>query len=266
MKRGGGLFFLSFPSSYGWPFGVGGAEVIEFLLQVAQETWFVVKEAAIFLLFGFLVAGVLAVLMPLKTLLRFFGTGKIKSVLWASTLGMPLPLCSCGVLPTALGLRRQGATPGATVSFLIATPETGIDSISLSYALLDPLMTIFRPLSAMATAIAAGIATNFWGDRQTTTEPRQNRTTPIPTPPCQNRIQSHPILPIRMIMLPTYHMPRAAIQSQPEHQLGHMRLSERSLPTLFETCLTISVTGWCWALSCRASWQFSCLPPSSSAI
>ena len=143
--------------------------MIEFLLQVAQETWFVVKEAAIFLLFGFLVAGVLAVLMPLKTLLRFFGTGKIKSVLWASALGMPLPLCSCGVLPTALGLRRQGATPGATVSFLIATPETGIDSISLSYALLDPLMTVFRPLSAMATAIAAGIATNFWGDRQTTT-------------------------------------------------------------------------------------------------
>ena len=145
--------------------------MIEFLLQVGQETWYVVKEAAIFLLFGFLVAGVLAVLMPLKTLLRFFGTGKIKSVLWASTLGMPLPLCSCGVLPTALGLRRQGATPGATVSFLIATPETGVDSISLSYALLDPLMTIFRPLSAMATAIAAGIATNFWGDKQTTTEP-----------------------------------------------------------------------------------------------
>ena len=76
-----------------------------------------------------------------------------------------------GVLPTALGLRRQGATPGATVSFLIATPETGVDSISLSYALLDPLMTIFRPLSAMATAIAAGIATNFWGDRQPPTEP-----------------------------------------------------------------------------------------------
>ena len=168
--------------------------MIEFLLQVAQETWFVVKEAGIFLLFGFLVAGVLAVLMPLKTLLRFFGTGKIKSVLWASTLGMPLPLCSCGVLPTALGLRRQGATPGATVSFLIATPETGIDSISLSYALLDPLMTIFRPLSAMATAIAAGIATNFWGDRETTTElaAEQDDSPPDTALPESHTVAPHP--------------------------------------------------------------------------
>ncbi len=168
--------------------------MIEFLLQVAQETWFVVKEAGIFLLFGFLVAGVLAVLMPLKTLLRFFGTGKIKSVLWASTLGMPLPLCSCGVLPTALGLRRQGATPGATVSFLIATPETGVDSISLSYALLDPLMTIFRPLSAMATAIAAGIATNFWGERETTTtEPavEQDASHPDTTLPEPHTVTPH---------------------------------------------------------------------------
>ena len=78
--------------------------MIEFLLQVAQETWFVVKEAAIFLLFGFLVAGVLAVLMPLRTLLRFFGTGKVRSVLWASTLGMPLPLCSCGVVAYGFGI------------------------------------------------------------------------------------------------------------------------------------------------------------------
>ena len=190
-----GPFFHSSPfPSDGWAFGVEGAEMIEFLLQVAQETWFVVKEAAIFLLFGFLVAGVLAVLMPLRTLLRFFGTGKIKSVLWASTLGMPLPLCSCGVLPTALGFRRQGATPGATVSFLIATPETGVDSISLSYALLDPLMTIFRPLSAMATAIAAGIATNFWGDRQPPAEPaaEQHGSHPDTALPESHTVVPHP--------------------------------------------------------------------------
>ena len=86
--------------------------------------------------------------MPARTLLRFFGTGKVKSVLWASAIGAPLPLCSCGVLPTALGLRRQGATKGATVSFLISTPETGVDSISLSYALMDPIITIFRPVTA----------------------------------------------------------------------------------------------------------------------
>jgi HflK protein len=67
------------------------------------------------------------------------------------------------VLPTALGLRKQGATPGATVAFLVATPETGADSISLTYALTDPLMTIFRPIAGVATAIAAGLATNLFG-------------------------------------------------------------------------------------------------------
>jgi HflK protein len=95
--------------------------------------------------------------------MRFFRRGRITSVLWASALGAPLPLCSCGVVPAALGLSRQGATTGATVSFLISTPETGIDSIALSYALTDPLMTVFRPVAAFTTAVVAGIATNLFG-------------------------------------------------------------------------------------------------------
>jgi len=138
--------------------------MIDFLLQVALQTWWILKEASIFLLFGFALAGVLGVMMPARTMLRFLGTGKIKSVLWGSAIGLPLPLCSCGVLPTALGLRRQGATKGATVSFLISTPETGVDSISLTYALMDPIITVFRPVTAMVTAVAAGLATNFFGD------------------------------------------------------------------------------------------------------
>jgi len=81
-------------------------------------------------------------------------------------------LCSCGVLPTALGLRKQGATPGATVAFLVATPETGVDSISLTYAMTDPVMTVVRPIAGVATAIAAGLATNLFGaPRSKTTEP-----------------------------------------------------------------------------------------------
>ena len=88
---------------------------------------------------------------------------KNQSVLWGSVVGAPIPMCSCGVLPTALGLRKQGATPGATVAFLVATPETGVDSIGLTYALTDPVMTVFRPISGVATAIAAGLATNLFG-------------------------------------------------------------------------------------------------------
>jgi HflK protein len=135
----------------------------EFLLQVLWETWNIFRQASVFLLFGFLIAGVLAVIVPEKTLARLFRTGKVRSVLWASSIGAPLPLCSCGVVPAAIGLRRQGATPGATVAFLIATPETGADSISLTYALMDPITTVARPVAAVTTAITAGICTNLFG-------------------------------------------------------------------------------------------------------
>jgi HflK protein len=134
-----------------------------FLLDVVRETWAILKDASVFLLFGFLLAGMLAVLVPASAMMRLFGTGRVKSVLWAATVGAPLPLCSCGVIPAALGLRREGATDGATVSFLIATPETGVDSIAVSYALTDPLMTVARPVAGVATAITAGIATNILG-------------------------------------------------------------------------------------------------------
>ena len=125
----------------------------EFLLQVLWQTWTIFKQASLFLLLGFLLAGVLAVVVPEQALARLFRKGKIRSVLWASAIGAPLPLCSCGVVPAALGLRRQGATPGATAAFLISTPETGLDSISISYALTDPIVTVFRPVTAVVTAV-----------------------------------------------------------------------------------------------------------------
>jgi HflK protein len=143
-----------------------------FLFGVLLETWGILEDASVFLLFGFLLAGMLGILVPGRLLTRLVGTGKIKSVLWGSVVGAPIPLCSCGVLPTALGLRKQGATPGATVAFLVATPETGVDSISLTYALTDPLMTVFRPIAGVVTAIAAGLATNLFGaPRSKATDP-----------------------------------------------------------------------------------------------
>jgi len=143
--------------------------VTEFLLQWIGEVWSILREASLFLLVGFTVAGVLAVLVPSRLFARLLGRGKIRSVLWASAIGAPIPLCSCGVLPTALGLSRQGATKGATVSFLISTPETGIDSIALTYALMDPIVTVFRPIAGVLTAVVAGIVTNLWGTRSAST-------------------------------------------------------------------------------------------------
>jgi HflK protein len=146
--------------------------MINFLFDVLRQTWEILEGASVFLLFGFLLAGMLGILVPGRLLTRLVGTGKIKSVLWGSVVGAPIPLCSCGVLPTALGLRKQGATPGATVAFLVATPETGVDNISLTYALTDPVMTVFRPIAGVATAIAAGLATNLFGAaRSKATEP-----------------------------------------------------------------------------------------------
>ena len=139
--------------------------MVDFLLRVLWETWSILEEASIFLLLGFALAGALRVLVPRTKLIQLVGRGRVRSVLWGSAIGAPLPLCSCGVLPTALGALRQGATPGATVAFLIATPETGADSIGLSYALTDPIMTLFRPFAGVVTAVAAGLATNFLGVR-----------------------------------------------------------------------------------------------------
>ena len=86
-------------------------------------------------------------------------------------LGAPLPLCSCGVIPAALGLRKAGASKPATVSFLVSTPETGIDSISISYALLGPFMAIARPIAAIASAITAGLLVGKASEQVPLTEP-----------------------------------------------------------------------------------------------
>jgi hypothetical protein len=88
------------------------------------------------------------------------GRGRYRSVFLAALWGVPIPLCSCGVLPAAVGLRKQGANTGATTAFMISTPESGVDSIAITYALLDPIMTVVRPLAALVTATAAGAAEN----------------------------------------------------------------------------------------------------------
>lgn len=135
----------------------------DLLLGILLSSWEVFVEAAPYLIFGFAVAGILNALVPDQKIVDYLGTpaGKIRSVINASLAGLPLPLCSCGVVPAAMSIRKRGANRGATISFLISTPETGVDSIAITYALLDPLMTVFRPLATIATAILAGIADNL---------------------------------------------------------------------------------------------------------
>lgn len=118
-------------------------------------------DAAPWLLLGLLAAGLIKAWLPEALLSRWLGGSGPWPVARAALIGAPLPLCSCGVLPAALGLHRSGASRGSTIAFLIATPETGVDSIALSYALLGPVMAVVRPLAAIASAIAAGLLTTL---------------------------------------------------------------------------------------------------------
>ena len=114
-------------------------------------------ESAPWLLLGFGVAGLVKALVPEDLLASQLGRPGIKSTVKAALIGAPLPLCSCGVIPAAVGLRRGGASKGATTAFLISTPETGVDSVSVSYALLGPFMALIRPVAAVSSAVIAGI-------------------------------------------------------------------------------------------------------------
>ena len=128
------------------------------IIQIAQVSWNLFVEAAPYLFLGVLVAGLMYLFLSPQTIAKHLNRGRIRSVFKAALLGIPLPLCSCSVLPAAASLRKQGANRGATAAFLISTPESGVDSIAITYALLDPFMTLIRPISAFLTAFAAGIA------------------------------------------------------------------------------------------------------------
>jgi len=114
-------------------------------------------ESAFWLLLGLFLAGMLKMFVPMSWMNKQLGGHGFKSTVKAAVLGAPLPLCSCGVIPAAVGLRRAGASKAATTSFLISTPETGIDSVTISYVLLGPFMAIVRPIAAIVSAITAGL-------------------------------------------------------------------------------------------------------------
>lgn len=114
-------------------------------------------DSAPWLLLGLVLAGLLKVFVPMAWMQKQLGGHGPKTVIKAALLGAPLPLCSCGVIPAAVGLRRSGASKAATTSFLVSTPETGVDSIAVSYVLLGPFMAVVRPIAAVSSAIVAGL-------------------------------------------------------------------------------------------------------------
>jgi hypothetical protein len=134
------------------------------MLEIAgsylEELARLVNEMSPYLLLGFLFAGILRVVFPRQMITRYMGQSNFRSVFNASLLGVPMPLCSCGVLPAGIGFYRNGASRGPTISFLISTPQTGVDSILATYSLLGLPLAIIRPVVALLTGLLGGVLGN----------------------------------------------------------------------------------------------------------
>ncbi|HPS20338.1 MAG TPA: SO_0444 family Cu/Zn efflux transporter [Candidatus Omnitrophota bacterium] len=138
------------------------SELANVTIGIAREACVLLNAMSPYLLFGFLFAGVLHVFIDTAFVARHLGHNNLGSVVKAALFGMPLPLCSCGVIPAAVSLKREGASKGAILSFLISTPITGIDSILATYSLLGWVFTIFRIIASLVTGIFAGILCNVF--------------------------------------------------------------------------------------------------------
>ena len=114
-----------------------------------------------YLLLGFFLAGMMHAFIPNYLFHKYLSKNSFQSVLNAAMLGIPLPLCSCGVIPTGMSLHKEGASNGAVVSFLIATPQTGVDSILATYSLMGLPFAIIRPVAALFTALLGGTFANW---------------------------------------------------------------------------------------------------------
>ena len=134
--------------------------LVEILEKFVWQFVTLFSEMAPFLLLGFLLAGILHVWVPNHLYVPKISKPNFKSVLWSALFGVPLPICSCGVIPTSIALRKEGASKGASVSFLISTPATGVDSILATYSLLGGPFAILRPVAAFVTAMLGGLFTN----------------------------------------------------------------------------------------------------------
>jgi uncharacterized protein len=135
----------------------------DILAKIVTECWLVLGEMAPYLLLGFLMAGVLSVCISPAWIERHLGGSGYGPVLKAALFGVPLPLCSCGVIPVGASIRRHGASRAATASFLLSTAQTGVDSIAVTYALLGGVFAIFRPIAALLTGLIGGALVQLFG-------------------------------------------------------------------------------------------------------
>jgi uncharacterized membrane protein YraQ (UPF0718 family) len=152
--------------------------MIEFIKTIFLDFWNTVTEMSPYLLFGFFMAGVLSIFVTQQIVQRHLGGRGFIPLLKASIFGVPLPLCSCGVIPVSMSLHKHGASKGSTISFLISTPQTGVDSIFVTLSLLGPIFAVFRPIVALISGLLGGAAVDVFG--------KNNEQTGDISPPCED--------------------------------------------------------------------------------
>jgi uncharacterized membrane protein YraQ (UPF0718 family) len=150
--------------------------MLDTIIKTGWACWALLGQMSPYLLFGFLAAGFLSIWIPPALVERHLGGRGFMAVVKAAALGVPLPLCSCSVLPVAASLRRHGASRAAVASFLLSTPQTGVDSIAVTYRLMDPLFAAFRVLMALLAGLLGGLLVML-GRR------RNDEQAPTETPP-----------------------------------------------------------------------------------
>lgn len=138
-----------------------------------QHLWSMLAQMSPYLLFGFLVAGLLSIWISPSIIQRHLGGKGYGPVLKASLFGVPLPLCSCGVIPVTVSLYKQGASRAAAVSFLLSTPQTGVDSIFVTYSLMGPFFAVLRPIAAFLTGLVGGALVSIFDDNSSPPPPEE---------------------------------------------------------------------------------------------
>ncbi len=151
-------------------------EVQQYIITFLNDFVKILSEMSPYLLLGFFFAGLLYAFIPQNKIERYFNGKPFKSSVLASIFGIPLPLCSCGVIPTGTAFYKNGASKGGTVSFLISTPQTGVDSILATFSLMGLPFAIIRPLAALVTGITGGLITSVATKNETDTRTFQEQT------------------------------------------------------------------------------------------